>query len=359
MRLSLPRVIWALVLSAAVLSPAKIEDWSDIQGNTFKAEPIEALGPIAIFRTASGSGRRIPWRALSPADCVRFHEAMAKRAPLATSWSKATGSLTGNLIEKVRVRQDNELVKADLSARPEPILLAIFYVDNSDTKSWDMLGQCLTSFQELSKRYPGQIEGIQYGLNHNRDEHNSMAIQMKVPWLVVDHYEQTNLELLKRYSPGKGDYSVLVMTRDGVPIFSADSANVIREEDIAKIFADMAALLDLQRPNNPHSWPDRIHYLSAVHAASHLNDQAGPILVGNPLMAKGLRDRKIYRVEAKVEVGADGKATAVTLKDDGSIPAPMVTPLADAIKRSAAFVPAVDHGKFVAGSYDYLIEVAP
>ena len=63
MRLSIPRIIWALILSAAVLAPAKVEPWTDIQGNTFKGEPAEEFGPLAIFRTASGGGRRLPWRA--------------------------------------------------------------------------------------------------------------------------------------------------------------------------------------------------------------------------------------------------------------------------------------------------------
>src|SRR5260221_4511499 len=128
MRHLLPRIVWTLFLSSALLTSAKVESWTDTQGNTFKGEPSEVLGPIALFRTKSAGGRRLPWRALSPADCVRFHEAVAKKPARADDWTKATGNLTFDLLNRVKQRVNNELVKAPLSGRPEPLVLVAFYV---------------------------------------------------------------------------------------------------------------------------------------------------------------------------------------------------------------------------------------
>jgi hypothetical protein len=345
-----------MALTSAVLTSAKVEEWSDTQGNKFKGEPSEALGPIAVFRTSSGGGRRVPWRALSAADCVRFHELAAKRPARAEDWSKTTSTLAFDLIDRVKTRQGDELVKASLAGRPEPLLIFAFFVDNSEGKSWNLLGQSVSPFQELAQKYPGQIEGVQYGLNHKKEEHNNMALHMKVPWLVVDHSEQFRIQLLKDFAPRPGEFSLVVFTRHGVPLFSADNPG---PDDIRRLFSDAGALLDLLRPDNARTWADRAYYLTAVQPVIHRNDVAGPVLVGDPLVPQGLRDRRIRRVEASIEVGADGKATAASLKDDGAIPAALRPALAEALKSNTLFVPAVDHGKFVPGSYAYVLEIGP
>jgi hypothetical protein len=354
MRLNLPRFVWALALSSALLCPAKFEDWKDPQGNVFKAEPAEALGPFALFSTPSGGGRRLPWRALSPADCVRFEEQVGPKPASAARWSDATGQLTGRLRGYVRQFDGANPLIADLANRPEPELLIVFYVDNDASKAWDLLNQSITPFQALQARHPGQIAGLQFGVHHGEQQHSDMALRTNVPWLLVDYTEQRRLTPLFRLSPGRDEYALYALSRDGVPVFAALNPD---EAAITQFFADADVLLTLLRPGNPHSWPDRAHHLSALQAARHAQDRAGPVLVGDPLVPKGLRERNIFRVEAKIEVGVDGKATAVTIKEDGSIPAAMIPALAKALQRSAVFVPAVDQGQFVPGTYDYLIEV--
>ena len=354
MRHLLPRIVWTLFLSTALLAPAKVESWTDTQGNTFKGEPSEVLGPIALFRTSSNGGRRLPWRVLSPADCVRFHEALAKKPARADDWTKATGALTFDLLNRVKQRQNGELVKATLGGRPEPLVLVAFFVDNSEGKSWELLGKSGGPFQELAQKHPGLIEGIQLGLNHSKDEHQNMALSMNVPWLLVDFYEQGKIQLLKDFSPPKGEFSLVVFSRNGVPIFSANNPS---ETDIQKLFVDLGALLDLQRPTNARTWADRAHYLTALQPVLHPKDAAGPVLLGDPIMPQGLRDRKIYRVEAKIDVAADGKVAKATVKEDATLPAPIAAALGDALQKAAVFVPAVDHGKLVASTYDYLLEI--
>lgn len=352
----LVRILWALALSSAVLSSAKVEEWSDTQGTKFKGEPSEVLGPIAVFRTSSGGGRRFAWRMLSPADCVRFHDFVSKQPVRAENWSKATSALTSALNNRVKTRQGDKLVKASLAGRPEPLLVFAFFVDSGEGKSWEMLGQSLSPFQELAQKYPGQIEGVQYGLKHRKEDHDKMALHMNVPWLLADHPDQSRVQVLKDFSPRPGEFRLMVLTRQGVPLFSAANPG---PDEIRRIFIDAGTLLELQRSDNPPTWPDRAHYLTAIQPIIHRNDAAGPVLVGDPLVPEGLRDRKVRRVEATIEVGADGKATAVSLKEDDSIPVALRPALAEALKNNTLFVAAIDHGKFVAGTYVYRLEIAP
>lgn len=354
MRLILPSLLCVLSLASTLSSPAKIEDWKDPQGNTFKAEPSEALGPFALFRTPTGAGRRLPWRALSPADCVRFDEQVGPMTVAAAHWSDAGGKLTGRLRGYLREIAGVSPVQADLANRPEPQLLIVFFVDNSVSQSWDMLGKSIAPFKALLAKHPGEVAGVQFGANHGAQEHVDMAIKTNVPWLLVDYDEQKRITPLFLLSPRRTEFGLLMMSRDGVPISAANNPDA---EAISRFFADAEVLLDLLHPGNPLSWADRVHYLKSVQVARHRQDNAGPLLVGDPLVPKGLKDRGIFRVEAKIEVGADGKVTGVTLKDDASIPAAMAPALAKALQRSSVFVPAVDHGQFVAGTYDYVVDV--
>jgi len=354
MRLILPRLVWTLALSSALLAPAKIEEWKDTQGKVFKAEPAADLGPFALFRTVTGGGIRVPWRALSAADCVRFEQQLVNRPAPAARWSDATGELTGRLRGHVSQLAGITLTNAPLENRPEPNLVIIFLVDNSASGSWDMIKEAAPLYETLLAKHPGTAAGVQYGVNHSPQEHSDMAQRTQVPWLLVDYSEQRLIPSLFRLSPKRGEFALYAVSRDGVPIFGTSNPD---EAAVRQFFVDAEALLGLLRPENPLSWPDRAHNLAALHAARHAQDRAGPLLVGNPLVAKGLRDRGIFRVAASIEVAADGKVTAVTLKDEDAIPEAMRKPLVTALQRSAVFAPAIDHGQAVAGSYDYLVEV--
>lgn len=356
MRVPLIRIVWSLALSSALLAPAKIEEWKDVQGSTFNAEPVEALGPFALFRTATNAGRRLPWRALPAEECARFADQIANKPAPAARWVDATGELTGRLRGYLRTAQEVTFVVADEREIPEPELLIVFYVDGSASGAWDMVKQSIPLYQALRERHGGQIAAIQYGVHHTSQDHNDLILRTNAPWLLVDFMEQRRILPLYRLSPRRGEFAIFALSRDGVPVFGTANPDAA---GVTQFFADANALLGLLRPGNPQSWPDRAHYQAALHARQHPHDKAGPILVGNPLVASRLKQAGIRRVEAKIEVGADGKVTGVTVKEDGSIPANLIPQLAAPLQRSAVFVPAVDRGQFVAGTYDYLLEVEP
>ncbi len=360
MRLNPLRVIWALTLSSALLSPAKIEDWTDPQGKVFKAEPAEALGPFALFRTPTGGGRRLPWRALSHADCARFDAQAGTKPEPAARWDNAHGELTGRLRGQLRQFVGSNQVNADLAGRAEPEFLILFFVDAAQGSSWDMLSRSIAPFNALQERHP-QIAGVQFGVHHQGgpDLYNSLALRANLPWMLISYSEQPRLTTLTRLAPGRGECALYLLTRDGVPITAITNPD---EAAINQFFIDIEAFLGLLLPTNPHSWADRAHYLAGLQLARHQQDRADPVLVGNPLVArtlKNLHERGIARVEATIEVGADGKATAVALKEDPALSAKLTSDLSKALQQFSVFAPAVDKGQFVAGTYRYQVETKP
>jgi hypothetical protein len=356
MRKTLLLAVSALALVSTLVCSAKIQEWKDTQGNAFKAEAVEAYGPFALFRTASGAGKRLPWRALSAEDCVRFEsQAEAKNEP-APRWADATGLLAGRLRGYLRYFEEVTLTIAKFETMPEPELMIVFYVENSASGSWDMITKSIEPYKVLRARHPGTLAAFQYGVNHGAQEHSDMALRSKAPWLLLDYEEQRRISTLFKLSPRRSEFAVFAVTRNGVPILGATNPD---EAALLKFFAEVDGVLTLLRPNNPHSWPDRAHYLAALHAKRHAHDQAGPILVGDPLVPHRLKEHGIMLVEATIGVGADGKVTSVQVKEDGSIPAKVIPDLAKPLQRSAVFVPAVDKGQFVSGTYNYRLVMPP
>jgi hypothetical protein len=342
--------------SLAPKTPAAFEEWKDTQGNSFTGEPVESLGPLALFRTPHNGGRMLAWRFLTPAECGRFYEQSRKTPPRAEDWTLGKGIISRELAGKVLRVQSDKLVPAETAGRPEPEFYVLFFANNGVSRSWDMLGHSGDNYYKLQQTNPNMVDGVFIGMRHTISEHKNMALSMKLPWLVTDFYEQGTFDIINRFVPvGDEDaYGLTVVTRDGVPVFSAISPD---DTEVAKVFANLTALLELMRPGNPKSWPDRAHYQRAIQPAAYATGRVDPVLVGNPLVAKGLQERKITQVDAVIEVAADGAVAEVTIKPDTGVPANLIAPLSDALKKACVFVQAVDNGKSVAGTYHYHLEV--
>ena len=349
------RIAFAVSCSAAALSlclgpvARASSEWVDIKGNKIEAEPVEALGPLAIF----DNGGIVPFNMLAPEDCVRFYQSTKSHPERATDWSAGTSKVTEEFIGRVFKYDGDKLVADDLKGRPEPELYMVFYATNGESRSWDMIGKVTPDlFDKLQKAYPGMVQGLLFGVQEAPSEHAGMAISMKGGWLVTDFRKQVEMDTLRRMTPTV-HFGIVVMTRQGVPLFGPDALN---ENDIRLTFAKTATILDQIRPGNHHMWAARKYYLDAVQPVAYASGKSDPVLVGNPLVADGLRQRKIYQVDATIHVTALGTVSAVDLKPEG-IPAGMAAPLADALKKSCVFVAAVDHGKFVDGTYMFHMDV--
>jgi len=342
----------ALAASLALVSSAsaKPEDWQDTQGNSFRGEPVEVLGPLALFRTGPVAARRVQLRNLAPADCVRFHEAVSRTPARALDWSKAGSTVSRELLGSVFRVEKEKLESVDLKGRPEPEIFIVFYASHGIGESWGMMGRSEAHYQKLQKAFPNMIEAVFFGIGEDSwADHSKMAVGMNVPWLVTSLNGQSSMETISAFAPIEGA-GMTVLTRNGIPLLSAQPGD--NEEAIKKVFADITVLLNALRPDNPRSWPDRAHYLRAVQQTTHRTGRADPLLVGDPFRADGLRQRGVLNFTAVVAFDADGKVTSVTLQPDGKYPEAMAAPLAEAL-RSIVIVPGVENGALVSGVYTY------
>lgn len=344
----------------ALVTPAWAagQEWKDPQGNVFKAEASEVLGPLGLFQTSVAGSRMMPWRALAPADCIRFHEQTSRKPARAEEWTQAKSAVSVELIGRANRLEGEQLVPARFDGRPEPEFFVLFFANNAVQKSWEMLGHAGEPFRKLQQAFPGMVEGLFFGLWHDKSEHARMATQMKLPWLVADLKKEDQLTTITALAPlrDRQSYSLVVINRSGVPIFSAANPE---NPEIDKVLADLTGLLDLMRPNNPRGWADRAHYQRAIQPVVFATSHSDPVLVGNPLVPEGLRKNKVQLVDAIITVAADGTVTGVDLKPDEKVSAKMAAAMVDALTKSCLFVPAVDHSKFVEGTFHYYLEVSP
>ncbi len=327
---------------------AKSETWKDSEGNRFRGEPAEVMGPFALFSTGSTSGRRIAFRLLTPEDCVRFYEEVRSKPARMSDWADARSPISRELFGRVLRVANGRLADAGLRGRPEPECFILFFAAHGEGKSWEMMGHAVPSYAKMQQEYPGMVEAVLYGLRHSRADHIDMAVRMNLPWLVTDFSEQGRMNRISRFAPGDG-YGMVVVSRDGVPLCSSggDSDAAVR-----KVMDDLAGLLKVMDPVNPAAWKDRACFFRAVRPAAYAKGQCDPMLIGDPLRADALKQRGVSHFEATIQVAADGRVSDVTVKPGGDLPAEFQAPIAEAL-RQAVFVPAVKDGRWMAGSCTY------
>lgn len=354
-----PVALCCVLLFASVsrMFAAEVSEWPDADGTRFRGEPAGILGPLALFRTKETVLKRVPLHALPAEDCQRFYRAVGGRTPRAARWSEATGLATRQLIDNTLRLQlpGRKFVPADLAALPEPELLVVFYGYQNLPGSWLIVNNIGPNYQRIQNLYPGLAHGVFFGLAPSVAEHEAMALNAWMPWLITKYNQQGRLSTLRRFVNYQTPLFA-ILTRDGDPLVLDEPAdmNVVR-----RMVDQFVELAWLTHPYNNRAWPDREHYGRAVRPLQFADSAAGPELIGNPLRPDGLRVRGVKRVEARLEIDATGKVTGATLLPGASVPEKFAGPITDAIKRSAVFLPAIERGQAVASTYDYVLEVPP
>lgn len=331
---------------------AKSEVWRDAEGNRFRGEPAEVIGPLALFGTSATSGRRLALHLLTSEDCVRLYEELRTKPARASDWADAKGTISQELFGNVMRVEGGRLVPASLKGRPEPEFFVLFFASHGAGKSWEMMGNATPGYARIQQEYPGMIEAVFYGLGHTRADHADMAAGMNLPWLVTDLSAQGSMDRISHFAPGDG-YGMVVVNRDGVPLFSSGADS---EAAVKQVMGELAGLLQLMEPGNPASWKDRAYYLRAIQPTAYADGQCDPVLVGDPLRPDALKQRGVFRFEAAIQVAADGRVSDVVVKSGGDLPPEFAAPIGEAL-RQAVFVPAIKNGKWVNGVYAYHFEV--
>jgi hypothetical protein len=352
----LPRIKRCVAIAAAVLgfattASAKSEEWKNAKGETFSAAASDIIGPWAQF----DDGTLVPLSALSTEDSVRFYQRLKDVPARADNWKNATSKISAELYGRLNRYAGAELAADIEDGRQEPEFFIIFFTTGDKNMSWNELQRSTPElYANMVKDYPDLVQGVVFGVGDTAQDQFDISVNTKGDWLFTTFETEVQMRTLTHLIP-TNLYGIVVMTRDGVPLFGPDSAT---DEQVKATFDRFRGLLEHMRMNDPKVWIARAHYYLAVQPVAFAHGHSDPMLMGNPLVASTLRKMKIYKVDATFHVAADGKITGVDVTPYDMPPA-TVKLFTDGFQRGCVFVPAVDDGKFVDGTYKYHMEIAP
>jgi hypothetical protein len=352
----LPRLLLCIAIAiafcgVAATAFAKSEEWTNAKGEKFSASPSDIIGPWALF----DDGTLVPLLALSSADCVRFYERLKDMPARAANWKDATSEVSNEVYGRLLHYSGNDLVDDNEATRPEPEFFIIFYVTNDDNLSWNMLQRSTPElYAKMVKNHGDLVQGMVFGdgMTYALQDHYDVATHTHGEWLFANFGSEALMRTIVQMTP-TNLYGTLVITRRGIPLFGPDAAT---DDQVKDTFAKFNELLNHMRPDDPKVWLAQAHYHYAVQPVAFINGHADPMIMGDPLSAAVLRKMKIFKVDATFHVSADDKVTSVDVVPNGMSPA-MVKMFSDGFQKKCVFVPAVDHGKFVDGTYAYHLEV--
>lgn len=330
---------------------AKTEEWQDVQGNAFKGEPIGTFGPMVFFKTNTGGSRRLLFRQLSKENCVRVYQQLKGRSERATDWSKAKGDVSFDLYNNVMRVEGDKLVPADLKGHPEPAFFIVLYVWNNEGNSWGALGAANEPYKKLVADHPGYVEMLMFGRKNSRGEQINMATSQKVNFLVADWDAQSNMSSIAKFVPEEG-HSLVILSREGSLINVVENPDWAATQNAIQSFSGM---LDAMRPDRPKAWADMAYYQLAIQPVIHAADTCPPTVIGTPIRVDVLRQKKIAKLHAQVRIDAEGKVQGVEVDPAEGMSDKLRAGVAEAMKL-ALYIPAVDHGKFVDGVFDYTVD---
>lgn len=343
---------FVMLASPGAVRAAEMEDWVDTQGDAFRAEAIDVLGPFALFLTAKGAGKRLALSLLRPEDCVRFHDRVSQRPARADRWVDATGEASGEVLTNVEVLDGERFFNPDFSTVPEPEYLLLFFGQYSKQRSFEAMRELIPEYQRVRERHGPLVEGVFLSVRHRASEHGNMVRDLHVPFLIEIFDRRHHMEALRQYAPPEGPM-LMLMTRTGVPLAQSDCKS---KADIERVCLELDAIVALSRPSNRRTWADRLYFYRNVRQAKFRTGRADPMLIGHVLDFDALRKAGISVVEASLQVAADGTVTAVDVLPTGGVTKETAPLLAAPLEKSA-FVPAVQDGEFVDGVYSLRFEM--
>ncbi len=334
---------------------AKSGEWKNARGETFDANPAEILGPWALFDDST----LVPLSAMSPEDCVRFYNGLKDRPERADDWKKATSKVSAELFGRLMHYEgdaNSHALAADNEAgRQEPEFFIIFYTTDDKNHSWDLLSRSTPAlYSKVVKENPGLIQGVVFGVGENTaQDHYDNAVNTKGEWMYALFADENKMRVLQHHIPSNY-YGIVIMTRDGVELFAPPDSTT--DEQVKDTFAKFGAMLAHMKPDDPKVWAAAAHYLRAVQPVKYANGTCDPVLLGNPLVTASLKAMNIFQVDATYRVAADGSVQSVEVKSPDMTENQMKQ-FSAGFRKVSVFCAAVDHGKFVDGTYHYHIEV--
>lgn len=353
------RCFWLLLsLSASVAFAAQpaADEWKDPNGKTFRGDPAEVLGPLALWRVGSTGSKYVPLRALSPEDCARFYRAIAGLPERAAKWSDAQGRASAELVGRLLRVQAGQTTPVDFDLMPEPELFLVLFGSRKAEGIHEMLNNLGPFIARVQRVYPGRVATVLISTSGRVDQRlNLGSLPAAWTWYAIDPKKEEGMKVLGRFVP-PGGFVMMLMTRHGVPLYGGPANNLT---DLTHFVDGASDMLWQINPANPRTAHDRAHYLKVVRPLEFAERKTGPLLLSDLFKVEGLRRNGIARIEAKIDVASDGFVTGVQMLPTAEMPPALVAPLTEVIRKTAMLVPAIDHGTPVEGSYEYSLTVGP
>jgi hypothetical protein len=124
-------------------------------------------------------------------------------------------------------------------------------------------------------------------------------------------------------------------------------------EGMKKFVDELCATMAAGDELNSFFWKDRAYYQAIIRPVQYATSAAPALLIGNPLRPSVLRKNQLSRLDAKLEIDAQGAVTSAIIENKDAMKPAVATALEKAFKTSFVFVPAIDQGKAVASSYNF------
>ena len=266
-------IVACLALGRATAADAPVPEWKDASGKTFRGEPVEALGPLVLFRTGGTTSKFMPMRVLPPEDCVRFFQAVEGRPPRAAKWSEAQGKASSEFVGRLMRVEGGALKPVDLTQLPEPELLIVLFRSRQSGGAWHLFDNLTPFLNRIQRVYPGRVAAVVMSTWDSGFKVTSLPSSRS--WSVVDPKKQSEMKLLSRFVPG-GGFVMMVMTREGVPLFGGPANEIV---DLMHFVDGVSNLLWQLNPANPRTARDRAHYLGAVRPGEFATRRSEPVLL--------------------------------------------------------------------------------
>lgn len=337
----------AVLASSLVLPAAQAEDWVDTQGEKFSGDPAGLVGPLALFKPGRKRGKRLPLPFLRPEDAYRFDQGLRKLPERAPVWANGESQISKELLGRVQRVIDGKLQDVDLSDRPEPELLLVLYVE-AGGNARELFRAAIDPYNALAEKYGDDFEVLFVGVRHTLADQIGLAESLGMPWLVMNRSEQNRLVEIADYVPDPTPGYALI-NRHGVLMTSKPG---LLTSDIDQVFAELEGLLRAMVPNNPKTWMVKVDYYKNVRQREFAKGEAGPMLVGPPLLDSLLARIGVTAFELDAEIDETGKATNVVVQPGPGIPDKYLNAVAKSFA-TVPFVPAVKNGQFVSGKFHY------
>jgi hypothetical protein len=352
-----PRPLRFLALLLALVSsgypPLHAAEWRDVNGHQIKGDPVDVVGPFALFRERGGKGHRVLLQGLSPEDCVRLYRHTEAKTAISDSFAEATGMITKSLIDRVQRVVDGVLVDADLSAQAEPEMVVVLYGHPHNGNSWRALGNMVATYHRLKRVLGDRIEFVYVGAVHEPALQAEMAERMFMPWLVAKSEVARRVPALSQMAKSK-ETRMLLFSRNGAPILAGTAEDLASNLRFIDELGDFVGLLN---PQNPRTWPHLAHYQRAIRPVKYARQDAEPLLVGDPIFPYSLIPYGVKSIDAQLAIDAEGRVTSHEILPRSELPERVAGPLMQALQQRAVFMPAMRAGQPVDGTYRYVLQV--